>query len=203
MKSDHQRAVARVVMFLTASTLSPLALAGGSFLGLGDLSGGYFNSSAYGVSADGSVVVGLSNSANGDQAFRWTQSGGMVGLGDLPGGGFSSYAKGVSADGAVVVGDSWDASGREAFRWTQSGGMQSVADWLAAAGVAVPVGWSLDYATGISADGSVIVGYGIHDGVLEAWRAQVSAVPVPAAVWLFGSGLLGLIGVARRKARSA
>ncbi|MCK5092647.1 MAG: beta-propeller fold lactonase family protein [Gammaproteobacteria bacterium] len=27
----------------------------------------------------------------------------------------------------------------------------------------------------------------------------VSAVPVPAAVWLFGSGLLGLIGVAKRK----
>jgi hypothetical protein len=29
---------------------------------------------------------------------------------------------------------------------------------------------------------------------------SVSSVPVPAAVWLFGSGLLGLIGVARRKA---
>jgi len=27
----------------------------------------------------------------------------------------------------------------------------------------------------------------------------ISAVPVPAAVWLFGSGLLGLVGVARRK----
>jgi hypothetical protein len=27
----------------------------------------------------------------------------------------------------------------------------------------------------------------------------VSAVPVPAAFWLFGSGLIGLIGVARRK----
>ncbi|HKK14548.1 MAG TPA: VPLPA-CTERM sorting domain-containing protein [Gammaproteobacteria bacterium] len=26
-----------------------------------------------------------------------------------------------------------------------------------------------------------------------------SAVPVPAAVWLFGSGLIGLVGVARRK----
>ncbi len=26
-----------------------------------------------------------------------------------------------------------------------------------------------------------------------------SAVPVPAAVWLFGSGLLGLVGLARRK----
>ena len=29
--------------------------------------------------------------------------------------------------------------------------------------------------------------------------ADVSAVPVPAAAWLFGTGLLGLIGVARRK----
>ena len=31
-------------------------------------------------------------------------------------------------------------------------------------------------------------------------RAEFSAVPVPAAVWLFGSGLLGLIAAARRKA---
>lgn len=29
--------------------------------------------------------------------------------------------------------------------------------------------------------------------------SQISVVPVPAAAWLFGSGLLGLIGVARRK----
>jgi hypothetical protein len=28
-----------------------------------------------------------------------------------------------------------------------------------------------------------------------------SHMPIPSAVWLFGSGLLGLIGVARRKAR--
>jgi len=32
--------------------------------------------------------------------------------------------------------------------------------------------------------------------------ATTPAVPVPAAVWLFGSGLLGLVGVARRKIRS-
>ena len=32
-------------------------------------------------------------------------------------------------------------------------------------------------------------------------EGSVSAVPVPAAVWLFGSGLLGLVGVARRKVR--
>ncbi len=35
-----------------------------------------------------------------------------------------------------------------------------------------------------------------------AWvvrSGDVSAVPVPAAVWLFGSGLIGLLGLARRK----
>ena len=30
-------------------------------------------------------------------------------------------------------------------------------------------------------------------------RGQVEVVPIPAALWLFGSGLLGLIGLARRK----
>ena len=29
--------------------------------------------------------------------------------------------------------------------------------------------------------------------------ADAAVIPVPAAVWLFGSGLLGLIGIARRK----
>jgi hypothetical protein len=38
-----------------------------------------------------------------------------------------------------------------------------------------------------------------------AWLVQsgdVSAVPVPAAVWLFGSGLIGLLGVARCKKKA-
>lgn len=35
--------------------------------------------------------------------------------------------------------------------------------------------------------------------VTLSYNNQVSNVPVPAAVWLFGSGLLGLVGVARRK----
>jgi predicted extracellular nuclease len=36
-------------------------------------------------------------------------------------------------------------------------------------------------------------------GAGDCSTAGVSAVPIPAAVWLFGSGLLGLVGVARRK----
>lgn len=37
-------------------------------------------------------------------------------------------------------------------------------------------------------------------GAADLQAASVSAVPVPAAVWLFGSGLISLMGFARRKA---
>lgn len=30
-------------------------------------------------------------------------------------------------------------------------------------------------------------------------QVEVSAVPVPAAIWLFGSGFIGLVGIARKK----
>ena len=33
----------------------------------------------------------------------------------------------------------------------------------------------------------------------ESFDVTITAVPVPAAAWLFGSGLLGLVGVARRR----
>ena len=49
---------------------------------------------------------------------------------------------------------------------------------------------------------SFIVG-GPFDGFTGSWtmdvKEQAGVVPVPAAVWLFGSGLLGLIGIARRR----
>jgi hypothetical protein len=34
---------------------------------------------------------------------------------------------------------------------------------------------------------------------LDNIQLDINSVPVPAAVWLFGSGILGLVGVARRK----
>ena len=72
------------------------ARGGPIFMGLGDLAGGDFYSVSPAISAGGSAVVGLSKSATGIEAFRWTSSGGMVGLGDLSGGSFFSLAKDVS-----------------------------------------------------------------------------------------------------------
>jgi len=34
---------------------------------------------------------------------------------------------------------------------------------------------------------------------VDTLQINVSAVPVPAAVWLFGSGIIGLLGIARRR----
>jgi probable HAF family extracellular repeat protein len=83
---------------------------------------------AYGVSADGAVVVGSAdNDARQARAFRWTASGGMQDLGTPPGVNESS-ARGVSADGRVVVGYARYAPGQErerAFRW-ENGVMQNL-----------------------------------------------------------------------------
>ena len=151
----------------------------GGMAGLGFLAGGTF-SEAHGVNADGTVVVGFGD-ATGivDEAFRWTQAGGMAGLGFLTGGTFS-IAQGVNADGTVVVGNSAATGiGSEAFRWTQTGGMKSVQALLTAKGVST-TGWTLTGATGVSADGRVIVGFGTDpNGQAQGWIADLGPTTVP------------------------
>jgi len=128
-----------------------------SFQGLGDLPQGIFKSHAYAVSADGSTVVGESESRFGLEAFRWTQAGGMVGLGYLSNLYPQSHAYGVSADGSVVVGVSkvsigTGTAGFEAFRWTQAGGMLGLGNFQQTN--------FESRAFGVSDDGSVVAGYG-------------------------------------------
>jgi hypothetical protein len=40
-------------------------------------------------------------------------------------------------------------------------------------------------------------GYDLN--IVSAAGAPTSPIPIPSAVWLFGTGLIGLIGIARRK----
>jgi len=120
-------------------------------MGLGDLPGGGFRSDAFGVSTDGSVVVGSATSVLGIQAYRWTAETGMVALGDLPGGLFDSRARAISADGTVVVGESSSSLGAQAFRWTHESGMVGL-------GFLSSAGSQFSQAEAVSRDGSVVVG---------------------------------------------
>ncbi len=74
--------------------------------------------------------------------------------------------------------------------------------------------FGLDFGTDGTFGGDVLYTGGSLQGLLMGGRiegafstlgvvaklGEVAVVPVPAAVWLFGSGLLGLVGIARRKA---
>jgi probable HAF family extracellular repeat protein len=186
---NRRTCTALIAVSLTAS-FSHSALAQG-VVWLGTLPGGT-SSYARAISADGTTIVGDSDSAEGSRAFRWTAAGGMEDLGVLASGQVS-VAYDVNPDGSVVVGQ----SGSRAFRWTAAEGMVdigSLGTFAVAHGVssngsvvvgsvgpyparAHPAIWSdsgiedlgllpggtLARALDVSADGSVVVGYGDSD----------------------------------------
>ncbi|HUG91935.1 MAG TPA: hypothetical protein VML55_13940, partial [Planctomycetaceae bacterium] len=108
------------------------------------------------VSDDGTTVVG-----NGPGAFRWTAEAGMVNPG-------FHFAFDVSASGSVIAG----SHAGEAIRWTPETGVVGLGD--------LPGGSFSSRAEGVSADGSVLVGYGTTTDSREAFR------------WSTDSGMVGL-----------
>ena len=155
------------VLALTALITSPQIKAEDDFTGLGFFPGAASNvSRSYGVSADGSVVVGHGRNASASyEAFRWVD-GTMTGLGFLPGvSTYASYAYDVSDDGSVVVGYSYNANNNnEAFRWVD--GTMTGLGFL-------PSFTLQSIAKAISADGSVVVGYAndsFYNGKAFRWK---------------------------------
>lgn len=128
---------------------------------IGDVAGGVVDSRPMGISADGSVIVGIGNDAGGDRAFRWNADDGLQ---LLDGTGGSSYiasaASAVSADGSVIVGKAkfgLDGLDQFAMRWTEAGGVEL----LTVRGETAPLhGWAFD----VSADGERIVGHSVELG---------------------------------------
>lgn len=111
-----------------------------AFHGLGFIPGGSQPRTAFGVSADGRVVVG-----GGSVPFLWREGSGAMSLAEVscP----SGTAYGVSPDGLVVA----VACGGRAVRWSESDGPQDLG---------VLPGGTFSYAFGLSQGGDVIVGYG-------------------------------------------
>ncbi|HPF38964.1 MAG TPA: PEP-CTERM sorting domain-containing protein [Phycisphaerae bacterium] len=145
------------------------------FVGLGDFAGGDHDSWAYGVSGDGTTVVGFGQhgtTAHGNEGFRWKMADGIVGLGVLPGDRFSD-ARAISSDATVIVGSSSPDSGPpEAYRWTALSGLVGLGS--------LPGSTLGSQGYGISDNGSVIVGRGQTSSGYQAFR------------WTDGGGMVGL-----------
>lgn len=137
-------------------------------------------SRAWAVSRDGATVVGgaqFPGTGGPYRAFRWSVAGGMQDLGGFPGTN-DTDAFAVSDDGNTIVG----AGAGHAFIWQPALGFRNLQELL---GGLVPAGWTLDAAQAVSADGTVIVGWG-HNPQFQAegWVVRlpngVAAVGDPA-----------------------
>lgn len=137
---------------------------------------GDISAAANAVSRDGSVVAGYSTQPSGYQrAFHWTKQTGMTAIfsaSDL----FSDVvATGVSGNGHIIVGWGNTLKGETAFIWDEFHGARRLEDILSLDYQTTIPGWTLSRATGISDDGSTIVGYGINpDGNVEGWKLKIS-----------------------------
>lgn len=146
---------------------------GGTLQDLG--TNGGTESEAYGISADGSVVVGFYAIGSGAgmrmRAFRHTATGGMQSLG-APFGDGHYTASSVSSDGLVVAGITGGGAGEGVFRWTASTGMQRILDGDAF--------WPVR----VSADGSrMVFGGGMNANIWSA-AGGFESISIPGADYL-------------------
>jgi len=139
------------------------------------------------TSSDGSVIVGGLNNQETAlfEAYRWTHETGLTLLGTcLPN--YHSRALAVSGDGSIIVGYVQNNTGfdeQKAFIWDQRHGMRLLQDVLEddfgldLSGWKLAEPWASWKATGISQDGSTIVGVALNaEGKQEAWRAVLGRI---------------------------
>jgi uncharacterized membrane protein len=151
-----------------------------------------FYTQAYAISADGTTVVGSAeNSYFGvgwqSAAVLWREAAGWIDPGGLRSQSNqfinSAVATGVSGDGRVVIGGI-STSPYEGqcidceyipFHWDEARGMRELDDVLRLDYGLDLSGWTLNNATGISDDGTTIIGDGRNPaGQNEAWRAVLA-----------------------------
>ncbi len=182
VSDDGRMAVGRASYFPS----SAIRWDDGTPLNLGKLAGSSLGVGAVasGVSADGAIVVGSSDSSSGVQAYRW-QSGVFTALGDLAGGAFASGAADVSADGAVIVGFGTTGTGSVAVRWV-NGVIGSLGD--------LPGGETSAFGLGVSRNGSFVVGRGntVEGARAFVWDAANGLRDVNALLESQGVSLEGL-----------
>ena len=170
-----------------------------------------------GSGIDVDTIVGLSTPLNAGAAISCDgcllnfTSGANTGGWDFGSGGTISIVGGVSAagiaGGATLLSGTFDSAsvfdvGGGTFNFKITGGSFNDTkhpDLLTYFGMPLvdyQGGLNISFNTTVS---PLSVGDAFTSATVFSGNIVNSPVPVPAAVWLFGSGLLGLVGVARRK----
>lgn len=142
-------------------------------VGLGDLPGGSFLSVAHDVSADGSVVIGTGAGSSGIAAFRWTAATGMLAL-QAPAPLVATRALAISADGSIIAGNAGPETTPSAVVWSEATGAAYLTDVLGQHDIDA-TGWQFRSVNVLSADGSVIAGDGVFQGVAQGWVIRGAA----------------------------
>jgi probable HAF family extracellular repeat protein len=172
---------------------------------IGTLPGGTW-STGIAISDNGQVVAGTANNGVASQrAYRWTGAG-IEDLGTLPTTNPStgwSRTHAMTPDGWVVVGaGSMDMTLSNRAAMISSGaGLQNLNDYLPSVGVDL-TGWNLWETTGVSADGTVLVGNGSYFGQERGWIVRdIPSVCAPkiyensSAPAVFCAGGFGFLSV--------
>jgi uncharacterized membrane protein len=167
-----------MLMGMVLTPLSaPAAIA--TFTPLGELPGRSFLSIATRVSADGTTVVGGSDSTDGQVGFRWTGAAGMQRVPMPPGSGNSAQnTSGVSSNGSIVVGGAW---GNIAYQWTSATGSvglpnpQNNATAMDITSDGAAIAGTMFFASNLTTDIVAWDGAGFHEsGIFIDGNARVS-----------------------------
>ncbi|NDA48477.1 MAG: hypothetical protein EBY21_14630, partial [Alphaproteobacteria bacterium] len=102
-----------------------------------------------------------------------------IGLTDVDSLASSTFIYGLSADGAIGIGTAGTGLSRRALRYTSSGGVQDLGLLAGTSSQGMP--YTYAFATGISANGTVIVGQSADDANMGQ-----------AYVWTLSGGMVGL-----------
>jgi len=169
--------------------------------------------------AAGSVFTFPTSGGNGDGYLQMDNTsaswGGVAISTDDPSGSLLGDFKDGSGNGLVAGGTYdflWDMKSAAAATrggiklesWNEGGFMNQSAEYTFAS-TTDWASYSQSYTIDPNATRLKIVLLGLDNTSVYGYdnvcidNCNTSVVPVPAAVWLFGSGLLGLVGVARRK----
>jgi probable HAF family extracellular repeat protein len=165
---------------------------------LGDTPGspiGQYSSRAFAVSGQSTSLLNavVAGKASGEQAFRWTWQNGLSGLGfnivspHPPG--VQSFAHGINAAGTILIGywtffNNQHVLTSRAMIWGPNSGMHDLKTAVDPSVTPSVMGWTLTGATGISANGNVVVGNGKNPmDKSEPWLIRDTPPPSDPPDW--------------------